>query len=178
METPGSGPTRAEVLAQAGALLQDGQPRKAKQIAAELGARGLAGVEKSLVNSVLSREGAGQFVYDPGTYTYTVADPTAPPGARAAPPAGRPAPAGDVPAPSRQAVLGAAHRLLADRQPRTARQIARALTQEGLGAVDKTLINSILKREGQTLVQYDPDTFTYTLPGAAAALPAAEPEER
>jgi hypothetical protein len=160
--------SRALVLERAWQLLQDGQPRTAKEIAAALGRLGMVGVDKSLVNSVFAREGKGGVVYDRAAYTYTLADPAAPPPDVSdlpppAPRAGEPAPDPAAPAADRAAVLAAARALLLDGQPRTARQIATELVTGGISGVDKSLINSVLAREGKDLVTYDRTTYTYTI---------------
>lgn len=66
---------RRLVLEEAMAVMADGQPRKARQIAALINQRGRIRVERRDVNSVLSREGRGLFVYDPTTFTYRYVGP-------------------------------------------------------------------------------------------------------
>lgn len=62
---------RDSVLRAARSLLGDMLPRTARQIAAELGQRGVI-VDKSLVSSVLSLEGRKEFEYDRATYLYCI----------------------------------------------------------------------------------------------------------
>ena len=167
-ETAAPAVSRALVLERIWQLLQDGQPRTAKEIAAALGKLGLVGIDKSLVNSVLAREGKGGVVYDHAAYTYTLADPTAPsPDVSDLPPlaprADAAAPDPSAPAADRAAVLAAARALLLDGQPRTARQIAAELVKGGITGVDKSLVNSVFAREGKDLVTYDRATYTYTI---------------
>lgn len=153
---------RSEVLTRTKALLAEGKVMSAKDIAAALLKGGLAGVDKSLVNSVLAKEGRGQFSYDRTSYTYTLADPNAPP--LAASPH-REQPASDEPtgpAADRTAVLNAARALLADGTPRMAKEIAAALTAQGIAGVDKSLVNSVLAKEGKGLFNYDRATFKYS----------------
>jgi hypothetical protein len=149
---------RAQVLARAEALLARSEAMSAKEIAAALTKAGIAGVDKSLVNSVLSREGKGRVSYDRASYTYALAA-----GGEEA--ASTPVAASErrssEPPPERGAVLAAARSLLGDGKRRTARQIASELQQRGLGGVDKSLVNSVLSREGKELVSYDRSDFTY-----------------
>ena len=60
----------------------------------------------------------------------------------------------------RAEVLSRARAILADGKRRTGQQIAHALSKNGL-PVSKSLVNSILFREGRPYVQYDRTTFTY-----------------
>jgi hypothetical protein len=160
-----TGPARQNVLEEARRLLGDGQPRTAKEIAAELGKRGLGGVDKSLVNSVLSREGHGEFAYDRTSYTYSLggepASDTGSPPARSRAPQAAPAES-SVP---RQAVLDLTRAVLRDGQPRTSREIAAELVKRGLAGVDKSLVNSVLSREGRGQFSYDRTAYTYSLSG-------------
>lgn len=62
----------------------------------------------------------------------------------------------------REQVLSRAREVLADGKRRTGQQIAFALSNKGLRA-SKSLVNSVLFREGRPYVQYDRATFTYSL---------------
>lgn len=152
-----TGDLRARVLARAAELLASGQAMSAKEIAAALTKAGLAGVDKSLVNSVLSREGKGRVSYDRASFTYALGDGEA----TATRPAASPQRSNSEPPPERGAVLAAARSLLGDGKPRTAREIASELQKRGLGGVDKSLVNSVLSREGKELISYDRSNFTY-----------------
>ena len=180
---------RADVLEQALAILDSGTPWTAREIAAEIG---LPGVDRRLVNSILSREGAAQVHYDPATHAYTRASdapplaasaadvpeaavPQAPADAVPEPAAPRPA-AASIPPPPRAAVLEAALRALADGRPRTTRQLAAELARGGLVGADKRLIGSVLTRDAPGRVTYDRTTFTYQAI-APSPPPAAPPVE-
>jgi hypothetical protein len=162
---------RARVLERAAQLLAGGAAMSAKEIAAALTKAGLTGVEKSLVNSVLSREGKGRFSCDRTSYTYTLGGN----GVAVAPASSAPRERGNAePPPERAAVLAAARSLLGDGKPRTAREIASELQKRGLGEVDKSLVNSVLSREGKELISYDRSNFTYR----AGRLEAGERDQR
>jgi len=157
---------RAEVLTRTRELLADGKPRMAKEIAAELLKRGLAGVDKSLVNSVLAVEGKGQFSYDRTSYAYTLAGadgqpPATPPtdGAATASPKPQREPADPA---LRQRVLVATRELLTDGKQRMSKEIAAELARRGVQA-DKSLVNSVLAVEGKGQFSYDREKYTYTL---------------
>lgn len=157
-EEPEAGPSaldRSRVLEAAARLLADGKPRRAKEIAAALSAEGGAWADKSLVNSVLSREGKGQFSYDPANYTYSLVG-SAP--APAAPPSSEQAAVHE-----RAAVLAAARRLMADGQPRSAKEITAQLRDKGMAGLEKSQVNSVLTREGGGEFDYDPATHSYRL---------------
>ncbi len=68
---------RADVLAHATRLLANVSRMTARDIAAALTKAGVVGVDKTLVNSVLTIEGKGRFSYDRTTYTYALANPDA-----------------------------------------------------------------------------------------------------
>lgn len=109
-------------------------PRRAKGIAAPLSQPG-AWVDKSLVNSVLIREGSAQFSYDRATFTYRLA------GAATSDAA---TPTTEVTAThDRSAVLTTARRLLADGKPHTAREITMALHERGMAGLEKSAVNSV-----------------------------------
>ncbi len=117
---------------------------------------GLVGVDKKLVNSVLTTLGKGRFSYDRITYTYALSNPDAP---------AAPAPTSQTdsaPAPNRDAVLAACRKLFADGLPRTAKEIAAELTRQGMAGLDKALIGSVLMREGKELFTYDRKSYTYS----------------
>ncbi len=157
---------RAEVLARTRELLADGKPRMAKEITAELLKRGLTGVDKSLVNSVLAVEGKGQFSYDRTSYAYTLAGadghPPATPRADGAATAS-PKPQREPVDPAlRQRVLATTRELLADGKPRMGKEIAAELVKRGVQA-DKSLVNSVLAVEGKGQFSYDREKYTYTL---------------
>lgn len=63
---------RDRVLALTLEVMADRQPRMAKEIARELAQRGIAGITRRDVNSVIAKEGHGKFVYDTEAYTYTL----------------------------------------------------------------------------------------------------------
>ncbi|PZS06341.1 MAG: hypothetical protein DLM69_00165 [Candidatus Chloroheliales bacterium] len=144
---------RSRVLEGATALLADGVPRRAKEIAATLSQSG-AWVDKSLVNSVLIREGNGQFAYDRSTFTYRLVgsnDSLAQ--VAVAIPTGENHP--------REAVIATARQLLADGKPRTAREITLALREGGMAGLDKSVVNSVLTREGKGEFRYEDQSYTY-----------------
>ena len=64
---------RSEALEYVLDVLRDGLPRMGRQITEILTKRGIKGVNKTLVNSVLSREGRKAVIYDRRTYTYSIA---------------------------------------------------------------------------------------------------------
>lgn len=53
-------------------VMSDGEPRRAKDIAAKLVQRGYSSITKRDVNSILFKEGKGAFTYDSETYQYTL----------------------------------------------------------------------------------------------------------
>ncbi len=109
---------RSRVLEGAMKLLADGVPRRAKDIASALSQSG-AWVDKSLVNSVLSKEGKEQFSYDRAAFTYRLAVSSE---AAADASEGSDAPTAQPEnAPHREAVLAAARQLLSDGKPRSAK---------------------------------------------------------
>jgi len=67
----------------------------------------------------------------------------------------------------RAEVLSRAREVLADGKRRTGQQIASVLNSKGV-RVSKSLVNSVLFREGRPYVQYDRTTFTYGLKESAA----------
>ena len=168
-------PSRGSVLEGARRVLADGQPRKAKEIAAALVAGGLAGVDKSLVNSVLAREGRGEFAYDRTAYTYSLGGPGAPTAAgateRPAMPAAPTTAAVGGTAVPRTVILGSICAVLRDGQPRQSREIVAELAKRGLAGIDKSVVNSVLSREGRGVVVYDRAAYTYTLAPDAPAPP-------
>ncbi len=127
----------------------------ARDIAAALTKAGLVGVDKKLVNSVLTIEGKGRFSYDRNAYTYALSNPDA---------LAAPAPTthtDSAPALNRDAVLAACRKLFADGKPRTAKEVAAELTKQGMAGVDKSLVGSVLTREGKELITYDRTNYTY-----------------
>lgn len=149
---------RSRVLEGATKLLADGVPRRAKDIASALSKSG-AWVDKSLVNSVLSKEGKEQFSYDRITFSYRLIGSSE---AAADASEGSAAPtAQSENAPHREAVLVAALRLLSDGKPRSAKEIAAELKARGLAGLDKSLVNSVLSREGKGQVEYSREDHTY-----------------
>lgn len=146
---------RAEVLARATPLLAGGSPMTARDIAAALTKAGLVGVDKKLVNSVLTIEGKGRFSYDRTSYTYALASPDAP---------AAPAPTNHTESKlevNRDALMAACRKLFADGKPRTAKEIAAELTRQGMAGVDKALVGSVLMREGKEQFTYDRTNYTY-----------------
>lgn len=63
---------RDKVLTMILEVMADRQPRMAKEIARELAQRGMAGVTRRDVNSILAKEGRGKFIYNNEAYTYTL----------------------------------------------------------------------------------------------------------
>jgi hypothetical protein len=63
---------RDKVLTMILEVMADRQPRMAKEIARELAQRGMAGITRRDVNSVLAKEGRGKFIYSNEAYTYTL----------------------------------------------------------------------------------------------------------
>ena len=146
---------RADVLAHATRLLAGGSTMTARDIAAALTKAGLVGVDKRLVNSVLTIEGKGRFSYDRTAYTYTLSNPDAPTA---------PAPTSHTDSastPNRDTVLAACRKLFTDGKPRTAKEIVAELTKQGMIGVDKALVGSVLMREGKELFTYDRKTYMY-----------------
>ncbi len=146
---------RAEILARTTHLLAGGSSMTARDIAATLVKGGLVGVDKKLVNSVLTIEGKGRFSYDRTSYTYALASPAAP---------AAPAPTNHTESQievNRDALMAACRKLFADGKPRTAKEIAAELTKQGMAGVDKSLVGSVLIREGKELFTYDHKTYTY-----------------
>ncbi len=136
---------RTEVLARATHLLASGSGMTARDLTVALVKSGLAGVDKSLVNSVLSIEGKSRFSYDRATYTYELVNPDAPTAPTAA------TRTTNESAANRDAVLVASRNLFADGKPRTAKEVATELTRQGMAGVDKALVGSVLMREGKEL---------------------------
>jgi hypothetical protein len=113
-------------------------------------------VDKSLVNSVLSREGKDQFSYDRATFSYRLVGSSE--GAAVATDTPT-APAAD--SHQRDAILAAAERLLAEGKARTAKEIAAELRARGMADLDKQLVNSVLAREGKGRFEYNREGYTY-----------------
>lgn len=151
---------RSRVLEGAVKLLADGVPRRAKDIAVELSKLG-AWVDKSLVNSVLSKEGKGQFSYDRATFSYRLIGSSEDVTAASV---GSDAPAAQPEnAPQREALLAASQWLLADGKARTAKQIVTELKERGVTGLEKSLVNSVLAREGKGQFEYSREDYTYRL---------------
>ncbi len=147
---------RADVLAHTTRLLAGSSPMTARDIAAALTKAGLVGVDKKLVNSVLTIEGKDRFSYDRATYTYALSNPDA---------LAAPAPTTHTdrgPEINRDVLLAACRKLIVDGKPRTAKEIAAELTKQGMAGVDKSLVGSVLMREGKELFTYDRTNYTYS----------------